>query len=57
MWQPAYKHDIEYKPDTDTYEVIVSHNGELIQTVSFSACNAALSFVERREEGYAEQYM
>lgn len=52
-WLPCYRHEIEYRASEDDYVVKVIDNDKIIQVVFFNACNAALSFVERREGSYA----
>ena len=52
MWLPNYKHEIEYRPSENDYIVKIFEGSKLIQVAFFNACNAALSFVERREESY-----
>lgn len=47
MWFTDYKHQIESRPEG--WAVLIWHNGKLIQELVFDTCNAALSFVERRE--------
>jgi len=52
MWLPNYTHEIEHRPSENDYVVKVFEGIKLIQVSFFSTCNAALSFVERREESY-----
>jgi len=52
MWIPNYTHEIEHRPSENDYVVKVFEGIRLIQVSFFSTCNAALSFVERREESY-----
>lgn len=52
VWLPNYRHEIEYRPSKDDYIVRVMDGDDIVQVVFFSACNAAISFVERREESY-----
>ena len=52
VWLPNYRHEIEYRPSENDYVVKVMDRDKVVQVVFFNACNAALSFVERREESY-----
>jgi len=53
VWLPNYRHEIEFRPHKQDYIVKVMDGVDVVQVVIFSACNAALSFVERREESYS----
>ena len=54
MWLPNYTHEIEHRPSENDYVVKVFEDAKLIQVSFFGTCNAALSFVERREESYSQ---
>ena len=47
MWLTEYRHDIQQRPEG--WVVLIWNGRQLIQRTVFESCNAALSFVERRE--------
>lgn len=49
MWLTQYRHKIKQRPKHGDWLVQVFHGRKLVQVIPFTACNAALSFVERRE--------
>jgi hypothetical protein len=52
MWKPKIRHEIEQRTPQGECIVKVFDENELVEVLQFNACNSALSWVERREEGY-----
>lgn len=50
MWKPKIRHEIEQRTPQGECIVKVFDENELVEVLQFNACNAALSWVERKEE-------
>mgnify|MGYP000093487738 FL=1 len=53
MWKPKIRHEIEQRTPQGECIVKVFDENELVEVLQFNACNAALSWVERKEESYS----
>lgn len=53
MSRPRIRHEIEQRTSKGDCIVKIFDEDELLEVLSFNACNAALSWVERREESYS----
>ncbi len=47
-WFTSYRHEVERQPEG--WVVSIWQGAKLIQQLPFESCNAALSFVEKRED-------
>lgn len=50
MWLTTYKHKIKQRPKSGDWLVQIFDGRKLVQVICFASCNAALSFVQRRED-------
>lgn len=46
-WFTSYRHEVERQPEG--WVVSIWQGAKLVQQLPFESCNAALSFVEKRE--------
>ncbi len=53
MWKPKIRHEIEQRTPMGECIVKIFDENELVEVLTFNACNAALSWVERKEESYS----
>ena len=53
MWKPKIRHEIEQRTPQGECIVQVFDENELVEVLQFNACNAALSWVERKEESFS----
>lgn len=49
MWYVNYRHKIKQRPKAKDWVVQVLEGASIMQVLHFESCNAALSWVERRE--------
>ncbi len=53
MWEPRIRHEIEQTSPMGDCVVKIFDENEFVEVLTFNACNAALSWVERKEESYS----
>jgi len=50
MWLTTYRHKVKQRPKRGDWLVQIFDGRKLVQVMCFASCNAALSFVQRRED-------